>query len=166
MAKSPAYEKNPIQIFTDGSFWNGRGGYAAVFVYIVNGQKYVKGVKSSSSYGNTTHNRMELRAILAALKRVDTGYRIDIYSDSQYCTDNFKRLGKWMQNGRIRSVKNNDLWREIWKQYRRHKKHDSVINVSWIRGHAGNEYNEMADDLASQARGNWKVSSCKPGAQI
>lgn len=158
--ESKAKRQNPVQIFTDGCHWGEFGAYAAVFIQKRQGVDHVLKLKSSHKYGNTTSNRMELRAVLASLKRVGTGFRIDIYSDSTYCVDNLKRLKRWEFTGRLKSVKNRDLWTALLQEIKRHEKEGSILNYTWIRGHAGHKWNEMAHELAQDARSTWDVKSC------
>lgn len=99
----------------------------------------------------TTNNRMELRAILEALKSVPDGARVAVYSDSSYCVNGLTvwrpkwKAKDWLVDGEPR--KNRDLFVEIEAHLQR-----CDVLVSWVRGHAGDPHNERADLLAEQGR--------------
>ena len=136
-----------IKIYTDGSCLNnpGNGGWAAIIN--VNGE--VK--KISGSEKDTTNNKMELMAPIKALQEIEENQQIEIYTDSQYV-----RLGitdwihKWTTNNwqtsKKEPVKNKDLW--IMLNNLTEKK---LIDWKWIKAHAGNKFNELADKLATEA---------------
>ena len=134
-----------IEIYTDGSCDPnpGPGGWAAI---ILDGKdkRILKGYSSES-----TNNRMELTAALEALRQVDPSKPVKIYTDSQYLQ---KGVQEWLPNWKARNWKrkggvlaNVDLWKEISEEISRHK-----ITWRWIKGHAGNPYNEQADRIALQ----------------
>jgi ribonuclease HI len=135
--------KGIIQAYTDGSYNNqaGVGGYGAVIFM----NKRLKKYSSHVSYVDTNVHRMEIRAILAVLRRVEPGYTIDIYSDSTYCVNTLNNIksSPWYKPG-----KHKDLWNKIKEQINDHINNDSKLAFSWVRGHAGNPFNEMADKLA------------------
>ena len=139
-----------IQVYTDGAYssHNGIGGYGSVIFMNINGENRMRKFSSTHAYVDTTHNRMELRAILASLKRIRTGpYLIDIYTDSTYCELMVSKLFNFYIG---RNYKNMDLLILIKEQIDRHYSYGSRVRVSWIRGHAGNPFNEMADKLAAE----------------
>ena len=136
-----------VEIYTDGSCDPnpGPGGWAAI---ILDGKdkKIIKGYAAES-----TNNRMELTAALEALKQVDASKSIKIYTDSQYLQ---KGVEEWLANWRARNWKrksgvlaNVDLWKEISEEITYRK-----ITWGWIKGHAGNPYNEQVDRIAQQVR--------------
>ena len=144
MAVSKSSEQK-IEIYTDGSCDPnpGPGGWAAI---IMDGKvkKILKGYSAES-----TNNRMELTAALEALKHVDALKPVRIYTDSQYLQ---KGVEEWLANWKARNWKrkggilaNIDLWKEISEEIAHHK-----IVWRWIKGHAGNPYNEQADRIAMQ----------------
>jgi len=139
--------KGLIQVYTDGAYnWEtGTGGYGAVIFMRKGGMNKMRKYASTISYVDTTNNRMEIRGILAAIKRIDSGYDIDIYTDSEYCEKIVKKLRK---NFRDLPKANKDLWKLVADQLMKHWNGGSYINISWIRGHSGNTFNEMADRLA------------------
>ena len=144
MAVSKSSEQK-IEIYTDGSCDPnpGPGGWAAI---IMDGKvkKILKGYSAES-----TNNRMELTAALEALKQVDVSKPVRIYTDSQYLQ---KGVEEWLSNWKARNWKrkggalaNIDLWKEISEEIAHRK-----IVWRWIKGHAGNPYNEQADRIAKQ----------------
>jgi len=137
--------ENRVEIFTDGSCDPnpGPGGWAAI---ILDGKekKVLKGFSEES-----TNNRMELTAALEALGSVDPSKPVKIYTDSQYLQ---KGVEEWLANWKARNWKrkggvlaNIDLWKKISDEIPKHK-----IIWRWIKGHAGNPFNEQADQIAKQ----------------
>lgn len=108
---------------------------------------------------NTTNNRMELTAILMALKALPDGAVAVIHSDSQYAV---KGLTVWSPGWARRDwhkkdgrpMPNRDLWLELETQKRRVK-----ATFRWVRGHNGNYGNERADALAGAGR--MKAIACR-----
>jgi ribonuclease HI len=101
----------------------------------------------------TTNQRMELMAVVAALKALKvTGWEVEVYSDSAYLVNAFgqKWLDKWQQNGwknsKKEEVANQDLWKELL-----HLTGKNRVTMKKVKGHAGDEYNERCDQLARQA---------------
>lgn len=116
--------------------------------------------EDSGGERGTTNNRMELLAVIEALKKVrslpeNSGAAITVYTDSQYVQKgitqwivNWKR-NAWKTSGK-QPVKNRDLWMEL----------DSVsqnlpLNWRWVAGHAGYEYNERCDAMVRGAMKNF-----------
>jgi len=132
-----------IKIYTDGACSGnpGRGGWAAI---ILDGEKIEK---ISGSKDNTTNNRMELTAVISALKYVKDK-DLEIYTDSKYTKDGIEKwISNWKKNGwktaNKQDVKNKDLWDEL-DQLNSQKN----VQWNWVKGHANNQYNNMADELA------------------
>jgi ribonuclease HI len=132
-----------IKIYTDGACSGnpGRGGWAAI---ILDGEKIEK---ISGSKDNTTNNRMELTAVISALKYVKDK-DLEIYTDSKYTKDGIEKwISNWKKNGwktaNNQDVKNKDLWNEL-DQLNSEKN----LRWNWVKGHANNQYNNMADELA------------------
>ncbi len=136
-------EPTMIRIITDGACRGnpGPGGWAAL---IIDGQQ----CKELGGFvENTTNNRMELTAVIEALKHVPAASPTLIISDSSYVIDG---ATKWMKGWRVRNwmtrddkpVENRDLWETL----------DSLLDgsISWeqVRGHAGHPENERANQLA------------------
>ena len=142
-------ENNKITIYTDGcSKGNpGVGGYGAVIIY-EDGRE----VELKQGYRLTTNNRMELLAVLEAIKHLDKSYKIDLYSDSKYIVDAFNQnwVDTWVREnfriGKKDEVKNIDLWKVLLLEI---KKHD--ISFYWVKGHSNIKYNERCDQLANES---------------
>ncbi|MBI9109975.1 ribonuclease HI [Maridesulfovibrio ferrireducens] len=140
-----------IEIYTDGSCpgnqsQNPNGGYGAVV--IMN-----EGVfELSQGYICTTNNRMELRAVIAALQIIPAGSDLIIYSDSKYVIDAFNCdwICNWQSNGwrnsKKKAVLNQDLWAELLEVLHGHN-----VTWQWVKGHADNALNDRADALANIA---------------
>jgi ribonuclease HI len=129
-----------VRVFTDGAcFPNpGRGGWGVVVVERDGKVRCLKGAAT----GQTTSNRMEMTAVLMALRAFSRSeVSITLHSDSQLVIRTLR--------GRYRRSKNLDLWSQIDHELERFK----AIRFEWVRGHAGNHYNEMADRLANEAAG-------------
>jgi ribonuclease HI len=140
---------NDIIIYTDGSCKSnpGIGGYAAIILGI-NDNESVTVISGGESH--TTNNRMELTAVLQALKHIDEvefTNPIIIRTDSQYIVRaiNERWLENWITNY-FKGIKNQDLWLIMWKYI-------CKLNVTfeWLKGHDGDKFNEMADRLANEA---------------
>jgi ribonuclease HI len=129
-------------IYTDGACKGnpGIGGWGAILMY----GKHTKEIYGATD--NTTNNRMELTAVIEALKSLTRPCSIEVYTDSQYVQ---KGISEWI-HGWIKKnwkdVKNVDLWQELLEAQKPHQ-----INWNWVRGHDGNTYNERADYLANLA---------------
>jgi ribonuclease HI len=98
----------------------------------------------------TTNNRMELTAAIAALNALKGGQRVVLHTDSKYVMDG---INEWLPNWKKRDwktaskkpVKNKDLWQALDEAVARHE-----IDWRWVRGHDGNPGNEEADALANR----------------
>ena len=135
-------------IYTDGACSGnpGPGGWGAVIFDNDNKQKNISG-----SEDNTTNNRMELSAAIMALEEVNTNSEITIYTDSTYVKNGITEwVLKWKENGWKNSnkepVKNKDLWEKLDNLCEQ-----NTINWKWVKGHASNKYNNLADELATKA---------------
>ena len=136
-----------IKIYTDGSCLKnpGNGGWAAI-IFMNNEKIAITGNKK-----NTTNNQMELMAAIEALKKIPTGQKVQIYTDSKYVKLGITEwIEKWSQNNWKTSskqkVKNLELWTELNEISKKHK-----IEWFWVKGHAGNPINEEVDTLAKKA---------------
>ena len=128
-----------IEIFTDGSSLGnpGPGGWCAILRY-KNHEKILSGGEKE-----TTNNRMELKAVIEALKRLKEPCEIELFSDSTYV---LKSINEWLENWikkDFKNVKNVDLWKEFLEVSKNHK-----INVNWVKGHSGHRENEICDKIA------------------
>lgn len=137
-----------VEIYTDGGADPnpGIGGWAAL---LLSGEheKVLTGHQPS-----TTNNRMELTAAIEALRALKRPCQIEFYTDSEYLRRGItewieKWAGKNWQHKSGKPVSNADLWQALWPLVKRHE-----INWHWVKGHAGNRYNERVDALARQAR--------------
>ena len=134
-----------IEIYTDGACSGnpGIGGWGAVII--------VKKNQPINLFGGskeTTNNQMELMAAIEGLKYISKPSKIKIFTDSKYVKDGINSwIINWKKNGWKTSskqdVKNKELWIELDSQIAKHQ-----IEWEWIKGHAGNKYNEEADVLA------------------
>jgi ribonuclease HI len=137
-----------VEIYTDGSCLGnpGFGGWAAILLY----KEHRKEISGNEL--NTTNNRMEMRAVIEALKTLKKpNEEILIYTDSKYVMDGItKWIFGWKKNGwksaDKKPVKNLELWQELDFQVSRHE-----IKWKWVKGHSGNHFNEAVDELAKKA---------------
>ena len=136
-----------IEIYTDGSCLEnpGNGGWAA----IINDDGKIE--KISGSEKNTTNNRMELMAPIAALSKITKKKKVQIFTDSQYVKmgiTNWRH--NWIKNNwqtsKKEDVKNKDLWLNLYKLTQSHD-----VEWHWVKAHAGNTLNEEVDALAKDA---------------
>jgi|TARA_B110000902_G_scaffold161180_1_gene184380 ribonuclease HI len=137
-----------VEIFTDGACSGnpGPGGWGAIM--------RTKGIEKELSGGekDTTNNRMEMMAVIAALEALQRGCRVKITTDSQYV---MKGMLEWLPGWKKRNwqtaakkpVKNIDLWKRLEKAAETHQ-----LEWEWVRGHQGHVENERADQLAVAAR--------------
>jgi ribonuclease HI len=158
-------EQPHIEIYTDGgaSPNPGPGGWGAILIHPK------KTLELSGGHPDTTNNRMELTAAVEALRVLNSPCTIDFYTDSQYLRNGItKWINGWKANnwhkgksGKGDPVLNADLWRELDQLIQMH-----TINWQWVKGHAGNEYNERADQLASAAIPHPEVATNTDAAQV
>lgn len=99
----------------------------------------------------TTNNRMELAAVIEALRSLKRRCAVELYTDSKYVLQGINDwIVNWKKNGwktaAKKPVKNVDLWQQLDEQSNRHD-----ISWHWVKGHSGNPGNEMADQLANDA---------------
>lgn len=140
-----------VFIYADGACSGnpGPGGWGAILKYPALGMEK----RLSGAVHSTTNNRMELTAVIRALQALKRPCKVTVTTDSRYVIDAFRAgwLNNWQSNGwRTASkqpVKNEDLWRELMTATAPHR-----VHWEWIRGHAGHPENEMADQLAVEAR--------------
>ena len=134
-----------IQIFTDGACSGnpGPGGWGAILRYKAHEKEL------SGGEAETTNNRMELTALIAALEQLKEPCEIDLCSDSQYVINGLQK--GWAKGWRARGWKkadkspalNSDLWARLLDLSEAH-----TIHYNWIKGHAGHPENERCDRLA------------------
>jgi ribonuclease HI len=133
-----------VVVYTDGACSGnpGPGGWGAILVW-GDKEREIKGGEP-----NTTNNRMELMAAIAALEALKRPCAVEIHTDSQYLRNGIMSwIHSWKRNGWRTSsksaVKNVDLWQRLDAALAQHK-----INWHWVKGHAGHDMNERADALA------------------
>jgi len=148
-----------IQIYTDGSYKHlqKKGGFGVVFILGKRMKKY-----HSRSFVDTTNVRMEIRGVIHALEKCNPGHTIDIYCDNEHVIN---MANEWLDNNiannTMSSKANIDLWRKFYLARKVHLDGKSKLKFIWIRGHAGNPFNEMADKLATKASRKGKPIICK-----
>jgi ribonuclease HI len=133
-----------IVVYTDGACSGnpGPGGWAAL-VMCDNKKQELCG-----SEPNTTNNRMEMMAAIAALEYFSTPCTIKLYTDSTYVKNGItKWIHGWLKNNWVsadkKPVKNKDLWLRLLEAAKFHE-----VSWHWVEGHAGNEFNEQVDKIA------------------
>lgn len=145
-AAKPA--KPQVTIYTDGGADPnpGTGGWAAILIDPVGG----KSRELSGGEPRTTNNRMELTAAIRALEALKQPCKVRLVTDSQYLRKGVTQwLSGWIARGWKRKdgeLQNEDLWRRLSELIREHE-----IRWDWTKGHAGDRYNERADQLATLA---------------
>jgi ribonuclease HI len=135
--------------FTDGACSGnpGPGGWG-VLLQAKDGDTVLRERELSGGEAQTTNNRMELMAAIAALEALERPAEIAIVTDSNYLKGGITQwMHGWKRNGwktaDRKPVKNEDLWRRLDEAARRHR-----VDWQWVKGHAGHPENERADALA------------------
>lgn len=136
-----------ITIYTDGACSGnpGKGGWGAVLIYN-DKQKEISGFEAE-----TTNNRMEMQAAIEALQVLKEKCEVELYTDSKYLQEGItKWVFAWQKNGwknsKKEAVKNADLWQKLLEVSKNH-----MVKWHWVKGHADNKYNNLADKLATEA---------------
>ena len=140
-------DKNTVVIYTDGACSGnpGPGGWGSVLMY--NGHRR----EMSGGETETTNNRMEMMAVIAALEVLKRSCKIELHTDSTYV---MKGMTEWLDSWKARGwktaakkpVKNVDLWQALEKALHGHE-----VEWTWVKGHDGDPGNERADQLAREA---------------
>ena len=135
-----------VVIYTDGACRGnpGPGGWGAILIAANGTEKQLCGGERA-----TTNNRMELMAAIQALEALKKPCKVELHTDSQYVQ---KGIHEWIHSWKRRGwmtadkkpVKNDDLWRRLDEARARHD-----VDWRWVKGHAGHELNERADELAN-----------------
>jgi len=137
-----------ITCYTDGSCNNrtGIGGFGVVLRSGEHCWDYFEG-----QYTETTSTRMEIMAIIKAIELINPGWEIIIHTDNQNAQKTINIwLKGWIHKGILESKANADLWKRFKEVHDAHGTH--LIKVKWVKGHAGNKMNELADELANRGR--------------
>ncbi len=141
-----------IKIYTDGacSVNPGMGGWGAVIIFESGEQKEISG-----SELETTNNRMEITAVIQSLEldELKNDDKVKIYSDSTYVINTITK--NWKRNA------NNDLWDQLDKLLEKR-----IVEWEWVKGHSGNKFNEIADNLAVSAINELKKNNSKELSHI
>lgn len=138
--------KPEVVVFTDGAC-SGNPGPGGWGVILTSGHHRKE---LSGGEPETTNNRMELFAAIAALEQLKRPSRVELHTDSAYLKNGITQwIHGWKRNGwrtaDNKPVKNAELWQRLDEATRRHE-----ISWHWVKGHAGHPENERADELARE----------------
>ena len=141
-----------VILFTDGACSGnpGPGGWAFILRHLQSGKELVR----NGGEAETTNNRMELMAVIVGLRALKRPAVVELVSDSTYV---LQGLSTWMkgwkvngwkrrEGGKLKDVKNADLWKELDDLAARHQ-----VHFTHVRGHSGHPENERCDQLAVEA---------------
>jgi len=135
-----------VEIYADGACKGnpGPGGWGVLLR--VGGRE----TEMCGGEAQTTNNRMELTAVIEALRSLKGRSQVEVYTDSQYVQKGISEwIHSWKRRGWLTSdrkpVKNDDLWKLLDKVAGEH-----AVKWHWVKGHAGHPENERADALANK----------------
>ncbi len=155
----PEFGSDTIVIYSDGGSINnpGPGGYGAV---VIEGEKIQE---LSQGFRHTTNNRMELLGVISALEFVGkTEKQIRVFTDSKYVVNGISKgwAKSWRSNGWRKSNNEPALNSDLWERLLQLTAHINV-DFNWVKGHAGDFYNERCDELAVMSANskNQKIDS-------
>lgn len=137
-----------VTIYTDGACSGnpGPGGWGAILFYGEHRKEF------SGGEPHTTNNKMELTAVIEAVRKLNEPCRVKVYSDSAYLVNCFQQnwIKGWQRNGWKNSkgqpVENQHLWKALLELMAMHK-----IDYIKVKGHSDNEFNNRCDELAREA---------------
>ena len=143
----------------------GTGGWAAILIDPVSG----KARELSGGEPRTTNNRMELTAAIRGLEALKRPCRVHLFTDSLYLRKGITEwLPGWVARGWRRKdgeLQNEDLWRRLAELVEQHE-----VHWEWVKGHAGNRWNDRADELASleirKRKGGQALAAARPDAEV
>lgn len=148
--------------YTDGACSGnpGPGGWGVLLLARKNGE-VLKESELCGGAPETTNNRMELQAAIEALEILSRKSTITIVTDSSYVKDGItKWMFGWKKNGwktaQKKPVKNMELWQRLDDAQAKHE-----VEWEWVKGHAGHEENERADELARRGMEPYKTKKSK-----
>lgn len=146
-----------VEIWTDGACSGnpGPGGWGAILHY----GGHEKALKGGERL--TTNNRMELKAAIEALQSLNRSCEVIVHTDSQYLRGGITGwIESWKRNGwrtaAKKPVKNEDLWRALDAAVERH-----TVEWRWVKGHADDELNVRADQLAREGMAPYMREAAK-----
>lgn len=140
-----------VDIYTDGACSGnpGPGGYGSLL-------KWGEATKEISGYApDTTNNRMEMMAVIEALRQLKRPCKVRLFTDSEYVMKGITEwVPRWLKKNWMtaqkKPVQNRDLWEEILRLSRKHQ-----IEWKWVKGHNNHPENERCDHLARNAIKNY-----------
>jgi len=139
-----------VSLYTDGACSGNPGPGGFGYAVVINDVLVQKG---SGGLISTTNNQMELGAVIEGLKAVPKNCSVTVYTDSSYVANAFEKhwIDSWKCRNWVKSdgtgVLNRELWEQLLSVMAKHKE----VNFVWVKGHAGNRYNELCDKLAVEA---------------
>ncbi len=151
-----------IYVYSDGSAYarDKTGGWAFAVTDNKDGNRTL--YKANGGTTATTVNRMELTAAINSLHYVFHNHqeikRLIIFSDSKYVTEPvyFGWVDNWRNSDWVGStgnpVANPDLWEEVYQLLKRYRRRGIAVDFCWVKGHAGNHFNELCDRMAKEGR--------------
>ncbi len=146
-------DTDKIVIYTDGACSGnpGPGGWGAILMW---GEHHKE---LSGGEATTTNNRMELMAAISALEALKRPSKVELHTDSNYVKNGVTGwIHGWKRNGWKKAdktpVKNAELWQRLDEARKRHD-----VDWRWVKGHAGHEHNERADELAREGMAPFKA---------
>ncbi|MGN0009369.1 MAG: ribonuclease HI [Desulfovibrionaceae bacterium] len=147
--------KKHVLVYSDGSCLGnpGPGGWGAILRTADAGAER----RMCGGFRLTTNNRMEITAVLEALRALKEPCIVDVYTDSRYVCDSIEKkwLFGWQKRNWIKAdkkpAKNRDLWERMLPLLGTHE-----VRFHWLKGHAGHPENEACDCMA-------RAEACKPG---
>lgn len=122
--------------YTDGAYSNTLNQGGIGFIILKDGEEVAR---YSKMYKNTTNQRMEQMAAIVALESIKTPSEVTIISDSQYVVCTYTK--NWKRKANL----------DLWKRFDAAIKFHTKVEFLWVKGHDKDEYNNIADKLASNA---------------
>ncbi|MDX2204847.1 MAG: ribonuclease HI [Hyphomicrobiaceae bacterium] len=152
MSEHEAAQRPRVTIYTDGACSGnpGPGGWGAILISGAHRKEL------SGGEAQTTNNRMELMAAIAALEALKRPSHVDLHTDSEYVKNGISSwIHGWKKKGwktaANKPVKNAELWQQLDQARHRHE-----VHWHWVKGHAGHAENERADELAREGMAPFK----------